>query len=148
MSNAVLERPAVKTPWIKNLGDVPAHLTYERRSLYRAVEEIAEQYPNNTAYIFMGKKTTYRTLIQEINVCARAFKSIGIRPGDKVTLAMPNCPQTVVAFYALNLVGAIANMIHPLSSEKEIEFYLKASAPFPPSPWTSSTTSLRLSART
>ena len=42
MSNAVLERPAVKTPWIKNLGDVPAHLTYERRSLYRAVEEIAE----------------------------------------------------------------------------------------------------------
>ncbi len=127
MSNAVLERPAVKTPWIKNLGDVPAHLTYERRSLYRAVEEIAEQYPNNTAYIFMGKKTTYRTLIQEINVCARAFKSIGIRPGDKVTLAMPNCPQTVVAFYALNLVGAIANMIHPLSSEKEIEFYLKAS---------------------
>ena len=116
MSNAVLERPAVKTPWIKNLGDVPAHLTYERRSLYRAVEEIAEQYPNNTAYIFMGKKTTYRTLIQEINVCARAFKSIGIRPGDKVTLAMPNCPQTVVAFYALNLVGAIANMIHPLSS--------------------------------
>ena len=127
MSNAVLERPAVKTPWIKNLGDVPAHLTYERRSLYRAVEEIAEQYPNNTAYIFMGKKTTYRTLIQEINVCARAFKSIGIRPGDKVTLAMPNCPQTVVAFYALNLVGAIANMIHPLASEKEIEFYLKAS---------------------
>ena len=127
MSNAVAERPAVKTPWIKNLGDVPAHLTYERRSMYRAVEEIAEKYPNHTAYIFMGKKTTYRTLIQEIHVCARAFKSIGIRPGDKVTLAMPNCPQTVVAFYALNLVGAIANMIHPLSSEKEIEFYLKAS---------------------
>ena len=127
MSNAVAEHPAVKTPWIKNLGDVPAHLTYERRSMYRAVEEIAEKYPNYTAYIFMGKKTTYRTLIQEIHVCARAFKSIGIRPGDKVTLAMPNCPQTVVAFYALNLVGAIANMIHPLSSEKEIEFYLKAS---------------------
>ncbi len=127
MSNAVAERPAVKTPWIKNLGDVPAHLTYERRSMYRAVEEIAEKYPNHIAYIFMGKKTTYRTLIQEIHVCARAFKSIGIRPGDKVTLAMPNCPQTVVAFYALNLVGAIANMIHPLSSEKEIEFYLKAS---------------------
>ena len=127
MSNAVAERPAVKTPWIKNLGDVPAHLTYERRSMYRAVEEIAEKYPNHTAYIFMGKKTTYRALIQEIHVCARAFKSIGIRPGDKVTLAMPNCPQTVVAFYALNLVGAVANMIHPLSSEKEIEFYLKAS---------------------
>ena len=127
MSNAVLERPVVKTPWVKNLGDVPAHLTYERRSMYRAVEEIAEKYPNHIAYIFMGKKTTYRSLIQEIHICARAFKSIGIRPGDRVTLAMPNCPQTVVAFYALNLVGAVANMIHPLSSEKEIEFYLRAS---------------------
>ena len=127
MSNAVLERPAVKAPWVKNLGDVPAHLTYERRSMYRAVEEIAEKYPNHIAYIFMGKKTTYRALIQEIHICARAFKSIGIRPGDRVTLAMPNCPQTVVAFYALNLVGAVANMIHPLSSEKEIEFYLRAS---------------------
>ena len=127
MSNAVLEHPAVKTPWIKNLGDVPAHLTYERRTMYRAVEEIAQRYPNHIAYIFMGKKTTYRALIQEIHICARAFKSIGIRPGDRVTLAMPNCPQTVVAFYALNLVGAVANMIHPLSSEKEIEFYLKAS---------------------
>ena len=130
MSNTaspVLERPAVKTPWVKNLGDVPAHLTYERRSMYRAVEEIAQTYPHYTAYIFMGKKTTYRALLQEIHICARAFKSIGIRPGDRVTLAMPNCPQTVVAFYALNLVGAVANMIHPLSSEKEIEFYLKAS---------------------
>ena len=83
MSNAVAERPAVKTPWIKNLGDVPAHLTYERRSMYRAVEEIAEKYPNHTAYIFMGKKTTYRALIQEIHVCARAFKSIGIRPATR-----------------------------------------------------------------
>ena len=130
MSNTagpVLERPAVKTPWVKNLGDVPAHLTYERRSMYRAVEEIAQTYPHYTAYIFMGKKTTYRALLQEIHICARAFKSIGIRPGDRVTLAMPNCPQTVVAFYALNLVGAVANMIHPLSSEKEIEFYLRAS---------------------
>ena len=127
MSNAVLERPAVKAPGVKNLGDVPAHLTYARRSMYRAVEEIAEAYPSHVAYIFMGKKTTYRTLIQEIHICARAFKSIGIRPGDRVTIAMPNCPQTVVAFYALNLVGDVANMIHPLSSEKEIEFYLRAS---------------------
>jgi len=41
---------------------------------------------------------------------------------------MPNCPQTVIMFYAVNLVGGIANMVHPLSSEKEIEFYLKESA--------------------
>ena len=52
---------------------------------------------------------------------------IRIYEGDKVTIAMPNCPQAIVMFYAVNLVGGIANMIHPLSAEKEIEFYLNES---------------------
>ena len=59
--------------------------------------------------------------------CAKALKTIGVREGDKVTIAMPNCPQAIYMFYAVNLVGGIANMIHPLSAEKEIEFYLNAS---------------------
>ena len=118
---------AVKTPWVKNLGDVPAHLEYPDCSMYENLERCAERYPNLTAYVFMGRKTTYRTLLQEVNLCARALKAIGIRSGDRVTIAMPNCPQGVIMFYAVNLVGAIANMIHPLSSEKEIEFYLKES---------------------
>ncbi len=117
----------VKTPWIKNLGDVPATLTYPDWSMCEAVEKMAEKYPNLTAYVFMGRKTTYRTLVQEIHLCARALKSVGIRAGDRITVAMPNCPQTVIMFYAINLVGAIANMVHPLSSEKEIEFFLKES---------------------
>lgn len=117
----------VKTPWIKNLGDVPAHLEYPDWSMVEGVERIAGQYPNLTAYVFMGRKTTYRTLVQEIHLCARALKSVGIRAGDRITVAMPNCPQTVIMFYAINLVGAIANMVHPLSSEKEIEFFIKES---------------------
>ena len=52
---------------------------------------------------------------------------MGHKKGDRVTICMPNCPQTVIMFYAVNLVGGIANMVHPLSSEKEIEFYLKES---------------------
>ena len=77
--------------------------------------------------ILWGRQTTYRTLVQEIHLCARALKATGIRAGDRITIAMPNCPQAVIMFYAVNMVGAIANMIHPLSSEKEIEFYLKES---------------------
>ena len=117
----------VKTPWVKNLGDVPAHLEYPDWSMAEGVERIAKQYPNLTAYLFMGRATTYRSLVQEIHLCARALKSVGIRAGDKITVAMPNCPQTVIMFYAINMVGAIANMVHPLSSEKEIEFYIKES---------------------
>ena len=121
------ETCTVKTPWVKNLGDVPAHLEYPEWSMCEGVEKIAEKYPNLTAYVFMGRKTSYRALVQEIHLCARALKSIGVRAGDKITIAMPNCPQAVIMFYAVNMVGAIANMIHPLSSEKEIEFYLKES---------------------
>ncbi len=117
----------VKTPWIDYLGDVPAHLDYFQGTMYEAVEKIAQQYPNHIAFDFMGKSTTYRTLITRINECARSLRTIGVRKGDRVTIAMPNCPQAIYMFYAVNLVGGIANMIHPLSAEKEIEFYLNIS---------------------
>jgi len=116
-----------KQPWLSSLGDVPAHLNYFDGSMYDAVRMVAEDYPNNIAFNFMGKSTTYKKLIQDINQCAKSLKTIGIREGDKVTIAMPNCPQAICMFYAVNLVGGIANMIHPLSAEKEIEFYLNKS---------------------
>ncbi len=116
-----------KTPWKDYLGDVPMHLDYFEGSMFEAVEQIALQYPNAVAFDFMGKSTTYRKLVQEIETCARALKTIGVREGDRVTIAMPNCPQAIYLFYAVNLVGGIANMIHPLSAEKEIEFYLNES---------------------
>jgi long-chain acyl-CoA synthetase len=109
------------------MGDVPMHLNYFEGSLFEAVAAIAQKYPNAVAFDFMGRATTYRKLIQDVEVCARALKTIGIREGDKVTIAMPNCPQAITMFYAVNLVGGIANMIHPLSAEKEIEFYLNTS---------------------
>ena len=117
----------VKTPWKDYLGGVPMHLDYFDGSMFDAVENIAKRYPNNIAFDFMGKSTTYKKMVQEIDRCARSLKTIGIRPGDKVTIAMPNCPQAIYMFYAVNLVGGIANMIHPLSAEKEIEFYLNES---------------------
>ena len=113
-----------KAPWKDYMGDLPMHLDYFEGSMFEAVERIADRYPNQVAFDFMGKSTTYRKLIQEIETCAKALKTIGIREGDKVTIAMPNCPQAIYMFYAVNLVGGIANMIHPLSAEKEIEFYI------------------------
>ncbi len=75
----------------------------------------------------MGRSTTYRQMLREVERCAKALKTIGIRENDRVTIAMPNCPQAIFMFYAVNMVGAVANMIHPLSAEKEIEFYLNES---------------------
>ena len=76
---------------------------------------------------FMGKHITYRHMIDQINKCARALRVLGIRADDRVTIAMPNCPQAIYMMYAVNLVGAVSNMVHPLSAEKEIETYLNMS---------------------
>ena len=116
-----------KAPWKEHLGDVPFTLDYFQGSMFEAVANIAEKYPDNVAFDFYGKATTYKELIREIETCAKALKTIGVREGDKVTIALPNCPQAIQVFYAVNLVGGICNMIHPLSAEKEIEFYLNES---------------------
>lgn len=116
-----------KTPWKDYMGDVPMHLDYFQGSMFEALENIAKQYPENIAMDFMGKSTAYPELVKNVIACAKSLKAIGIREGDKVTIAMPNCPQAIYMFYAVNLVGGIANMIHPLSAEKEIEFYLNDS---------------------
>ena len=118
----------VKTPWIKNLGGVPAHLEYYQGSMYDKVAEIAENYPDYIAYDFMGGKVKYKDFIKKVDDCARALAAIGVKEDERVTICMPNAPQAVIMFYAINKIGAIANMVHPLSSEKEIEFYLKESA--------------------
>ena len=116
-----------KAPWVKNLGDIPAHLDYFQGSRYDMLKSVADKYPNNIAMDFMGRSTTYKQLIEQVERCAKALKTIGIRENDCVTIAMPNCPQAIAMFYAINMVGGIANMVHPLSSEKEIEFYLNES---------------------
>ena len=116
-----------KTPWKNSMGDIPMHLDYFNGSMYDMAEQAAKNYPDGIAFDFMGKSTTYREMLRKINICAKALKTLGLREGDKLTIAMPNCPQAVCLFYAVNLVGGIANMIHPLSAEKEIEFYLNES---------------------
>ena len=121
------EAITAKTPWVKNLVDVPAHLDYFQGSMYEAVERVARKRPNAIAFDFMGRATTYRKMVEEIQRCAKSLRTIGVREGDCVTIAMPNCPQAIYVFYAVNLIGAIANMVHPLSSEKEIEFYINES---------------------
>ena len=121
------EEIRVKAPWKNQLGEIPFHLDYFEGTMYEGVKKCAERFPDYVALDFMGATITYKKMLAEIDRCARAFKTIGVRKGDKVTIALPNCPQGIYAFYALNLIGAISNMVHPLSAEKELEFYINAS---------------------
>ncbi len=95
------------------------------KSMFGEIENTAKIVPNNTAYSFYGKSASYTKLIEEIELCARGLKTLGVKQGDVVTIMLPNCPQAVLMVYAINAVGAIANMVHPLSSERDIEISLQ-----------------------
>ena len=118
---------SASAPWLRFYGNTPAHLDYPEKTMYQLVSEAAKRYPDNTAYLFMGKKTTFREFHSRIEAAARGLYAMGIRKGDKVTICMANTPQAVDCFYALNRIGAIPNMIHPLSAANEIAFYLNFS---------------------
>ncbi len=113
--------------WFAFYGDTPRSLDYPDSSMYDMVKAAQENYGGYIAYEFMGRSVSYDKFIEEIEVCAKALLAQGIKQGEAVTICLPNVPQAVVMFYALNRIGAVASMVHPLSAENEIMFYLNES---------------------
>ena len=90
-------------------------------SLYEYIYSCNKDRQDNVALNYFNRKITYYELFNEIDLCARAMRSQGIREGDVVSVCMANTPEAVITFYAISKIGAIANMIHPLSAEEEIK---------------------------
>ncbi len=118
---------SASAPWREFYGNTPATIDYPHVSMYTLLNEAARKYPGNIAYSFMGKETTYAEFMKRIDAAAKGLTAMGIQKGDRVTICMANTPQALDCFYALNRIGAIPNMIHPLSAAEEIAFYLKVS---------------------
>ena len=117
----------LKTPWYSFYDGVREHLDYPDNSAYELLEESAAAHLDHVSYNYFGTKNTYKGLLDQIDKCARAFKSLGVSAGDKVSICMPNTPEAIISFYAINKIGAVANMIHPLSAEPEIKNFLNVS---------------------
>ena len=118
---------SASAPWTKYYGTTPTSLEYPHKTMYQLLSRTAGQYPDYVAYVFQGKKTTFAQFMKRIDAAAKGLYHMGIRKGDKVTICMANTPQALDCFYALNRIGAIPNMIHPLSAAEEIAFYLNFS---------------------
>ncbi len=118
-----------KAPWMKYYKGLPETLDYPSGSMYEAIRDYAQSHDKlrKNAYEFQGKSTTYAEFLKKIDIVAKAYKAVGINKGDKVTVCMPNTPQGVDTFYALNRIGAVPAMIHPLSAVGEITFYISNS---------------------
>ena len=114
-------------PWAEYYEEegIPSSIEYPDCSMVDMVIQSAEKWPDNIAYTYYGHKVTYKNFIKKIEKTARALKNYGVKEGDRVTICMPNTPEGITMVYAVNMVGAICNMVHPLSSEKELEYYIK-----------------------
>lgn len=110
--------------WYKFYDDVPRHLNIPNYSFYKMVEKSAEKRPKLIAYNYFGHKVNYKTLLEDIDKISKSLKVLGVEEDERVTICMPNTPEAVTTFYAINKIGAIACMIHPLSAENEIKTYL------------------------
>ena len=120
----IIDKIKHKEPWYKYYGNNPRHLKYPDLTIYELVRETSESYPFNVAFSYYGREITYKEFINNVKKIASALLEIGVSEGDIVTICMPNTPAAISMFYAINMVGAVASMIHPLSSENEIELYL------------------------
>lgn len=112
-------------PWDKYYHHKDMDLNIPDMSLYEYFKMNSLEHSNLTAINYYGKKINYRDLLGYVDKCAKSFYYQGIRRGDVVTICMPNTPEGVISFLALNKIGAISNMVHPLSSENEIRDTLK-----------------------
>ena len=101
------------------------HLEYPDRSVYDHFRKCALEYGSLSAIDYYGRSISYREVLREVNRCACALIAAGVEKGDSISICLPNIPQAVYLFYAVSKIGAVANMIHPLSAEKEIIDYIE-----------------------
>lgn len=113
-------------PWLKNY---PARwdLDYPKISLYHYLKEVADQYPERTALIFIGDQITYREMMENINRMAAAFTAMGLSKGDRIALMLPNCFAYVYSYYAAMRQGLVVAQINPLLTARELSFIVRDS---------------------
>lgn len=108
-------------PWRQSYDPwFPDHLKYPEHTMYDTVNKTAEKRESEIALYYFNHEMSYVDLMTEIDKASKALKADGFKPKDVITICLPNIPQAVILFYAINRMGGICNMLHPLSPAKEI----------------------------
>lgn len=113
-------------PWHKFYEEgIPTSLEFSSSTLVDQLERAASRFPDRTATLFEGGRLTYRELKDRVDRLATALAGLGVRPGDRVAIQLPNLPQTVIAYYAVLRAGATAVMFNPMYVAREIEHQVR-----------------------
>ncbi|MCA0969874.1 long-chain-fatty-acid--CoA ligase [Halobacillus litoralis] len=115
-------------PWHEHYPpEVPATLEYDLKPLHEYLEESAKLYGEKKALYFMGKELTYQEVYDQAKSVASYLQDLGLEKGDRVSIMLPNCPQSVIAYYGILMAGGIVVQTNPLYMERELEYQLKDS---------------------
>lgn len=112
-------------PWLRHYdAAVPHHLEYPSIPLYRLLDDSAARQPDHPCTNFFGKRLSYRAVKEASDRLAASLQGMGVRPGDRVALLLPNSPQFIIAYNAILKAGAVVVPLNPLYTERELAFHL------------------------
>lgn len=114
--------------WLKSYAPgVPHSIKYDEITVVHGFERSAKEFPNKDALIFIDAKITFKKMQSMVNKIANALLDMGVKPGDKVAMLLPNMPQIVIGSYAAWKIGAVVVMNNPLYTDHELEYQLNNS---------------------
>lgn len=120
------DRTVIPTPWTAHYDPwFEPTLAYPDLTLYELFLQAANRFPDYPALTYFGRTFTYLAVHEQIEEAAEALTVLGFKPGQVATICLPNIPQAVVFFYAVNQLGGICNMVHPLSPPEELQHFLR-----------------------
>ncbi|MBG9793706.1 long-chain fatty acid--CoA ligase [Paenibacillus dendritiformis] len=115
----------LEKPWLRHYPqEIDPTYQYPRHNVAQFLIDAARDCPNRPALEFMGKQLRYERLLEESCRFANALARLGVGRGERVAIMLPNCPQTVIAYYGTLMAGCIAVLTNPLYKEREVELQL------------------------
>ena len=125
--NGFFKRKNKNEPWLEYYSREERSIVFTKKSIYNFMKDNVGDDLDFIALNYFDNRITYYDFLRNINICARGLREYGIKKGDIVTLCLPNLPEAIYIFYACNKIGAVADIIHPLSSPEEVKIYLSES---------------------
>lgn len=119
--------PSIDKPWLKYYSEEAIHAKLPEGSIYEYLYEQNKHALDDPALLYFGTKYTFRDMFKFIDRTADAFASIGVKKGDIVDLLLPNTPENIFCIYALNKLGAIADMVDLRAKGDDLLHYLNES---------------------
>ena len=114
-------------PWLEYYSREERRIKFTNKSIYEFMRENVGDDLSYFAFNYFENRITYDEFLKNIDKVASSLREYGVKKGDIITICMPNMPEAIYIFYACNKIGAVSDIIHPLSSPEQIKFYLNES---------------------